>query len=80
MGLLKMLAFPITGPLWVAQTLRDQAERQLYDEASIRGQMEEVEQQFREGQMDEQTFEQLQDELFDRLREARAYHQTARSS
>jgi cytochrome c-type biogenesis protein CcmI len=79
MGLLKLLAFPLTGPLWVAQTLQNEAERQLYDENAIRAQMEEVERQFRDEEIDGDTFEQLQDELFNRLLEARAYHETRSS-
>ena len=42
MGLLKLLAFPITVPLWAAKVVLDQAERTLYDLGAIRQEMAEV--------------------------------------
>src|SRR4051812_42592150 len=80
MGLLKLLTFPVSGPVaggrWVMQTLLDEAQRQYYDTNVIRQKLAEAEQQFLNGQIDEQTFDQLEDELFQRLIEARDYHQS----
>ena len=74
MGLLKLLTFPISGPLAVAQVLLDQAERQMYDEAAIRREMAEVERQLRDGEIDGEEFEQREEALLERLLEAREYH------
>jgi hypothetical protein len=74
MGLLKLLTFPISGPLAVAQVLLDEAERQLYDEAAMRREMAEVERQFQDGVIDGEEFEQREEALLERLLEARDYH------
>ena len=74
MGLLKLLAFPVSGPLAVAQVLLDEAERQLYDEDAIRRQLAEVEQQFAGGEISDEEFERREEELLERLLEAREYH------
>ena len=73
MGLLKLLAFPVSGPLAVAQVLLDEAERQLYDEDAIRRQLAEVEQQFTAGEIGDEEFERREEELLERLLEAREY-------
>jgi cytochrome c-type biogenesis protein CcmI len=78
MGLLKALAFPLTGPLWVARTVRDEAERQYYDTASIRQQLQEVEQQYAAGQIEQEEYERLQEQLLQRLLDAREYHRGKR--
>ena len=74
MGLLKLLTFPISGPLAVAQVLLDEAERQMYDEAAIRREMVEVERQLQDGVIDGEEFEQREEALLERLLEAREYH------
>ena len=74
MGLFKLLTFPISGPMALAQVLRDEAERQLYDEAELRRQMAEVERQFQAGEIDGEEFEQREEALLERLLEAREYH------
>jgi cytochrome c-type biogenesis protein CcmI len=74
MGLFKLLTFPISGPLAIARVLRDEAERQLYDENAIRQQMAEVERQFQGGEIDGEEFERREEELLERLLEARDYH------
>jgi gas vesicle protein GvpG len=74
MGLLKLLTFPISGPLAVAQVLLDEAERQLYDEDTIRREMVEVERQLQDGEIDGAEFEQREEALLERLLEAREYH------
>ena len=74
MGLFKLLAFPLSAPLAVAQILLDEAERQMYDEAAIRRQMAEAEEQFRAGEIDGDEFEERETALLERLLEARKYH------
>ena len=74
MGLLKLLAFPVTGPLWIAQTVRDEAERQFYDIDRIRRQMADLDQQREQGLITPETFEGQEEELLQRLLDAHAYH------
>ena len=74
MGLLKLLAFPITGPLKVAEVLRDEAERRLYDTDAIRQQMIELAEQFQAGQVDQEQFDRAEEQLLQRLIDAREYH------
>ena len=79
MGLLKLLTFPVSLPLsggkWVLQTLLSEAERRYYDEAAIHHEMAEAERQFQAGEIDEETFEEWEEALLERLLDARAYHQ-----
>ena len=78
MGLLKLVTFPVSGPLtgtkWVLQTLLDQAERQYYDETAIRREMAELEARLRGGQISDREFDEREEALFERLLEAREYH------
>jgi len=74
MGLLKLLTFPLSGPLWVAKTVRDQAERQMYDVGEIHRQMADLEGRRRSGEIDWPAYEAQQEALFERLLDAREYH------
>ena len=78
LDLLKLLTFPISGPFigtkWIAGVLLEEAERQLYDEAGIRQRMADVERQFQLGEIDAGTFERRQEDLLQRLLDARDYH------
>lgn len=78
MGLLKLLAFPLTGPLWVAQVVQQEAERQLYDEDSIRAQIDDLQQRHQAGEIDDETLERQEEALFERLLDAREYHRRKR--
>jgi hypothetical protein len=79
MGLLKLLTFPVSFPVsggqWVLQTLLSEAERRYYDEAAIRQEMAELEQQLVAGEVDDTTFDRREEELLARLLEAREYRQ-----
>ena len=81
-GLLKVLAFPVTGPLvgtrWIAGVLLDEAERTLYDEGAIRQRMAEVERQYKTGEIGGAAFELQHEALLQRLLEAREYHRRKR--
>jgi hypothetical protein len=74
MGLLKLLAIPLTGPLWVANVVRDEAERQFYDEDAIRGQIATLQQQYQAGEIGAEFFDRQEEALFERLLDARQYH------
>ena len=77
MGLFKLLTFPVSMPLtggrWVLQTLLSEAERRYYDEAAIRQEMAELERQLVAGEVDDETFDRREEELLERLLEAREY-------
>lgn len=73
MGLLiRSLALPVTGPIksvtWIAQKLVEQAERELYDERSVRGQLMTLELKYDMGQIDEETYLAAEAELLERLK------------
>jgi hypothetical protein len=76
-GLLKLLTFPVSGPLlggkWVMQTLLDEAERRYYDEDTIRRAMADLERQHQAGEIDDDTFERSEEALLQRMLEARDY-------
>ena len=74
MGLLKLLAFPLTGPLAIAKVVRDEAERQLYDEDAIHRQMAELQQRHRAGEIADEDFDAQEEALFERLLDARQHH------
>jgi len=79
MGLLTLLTFPVSVPLsggrWVLQTLLDEAERRYYDEAAIRQDMADLERRMLAGEVDDATFDRLEEALLERLLEAREYRQ-----
>ena len=82
MGLLKLLTFPVSGPVsggrWVLQTLLDEAERRFYDTTAIQEELARVEQSHRAGEMNDAEFEQAEEVLLRRLLEAQAYHRRKR--
>ena len=79
MGLLKLLTFPVSGPVlggkWVLQTILDQAERQHYDVAAIQQQMADLAAQYQAGAVSDDEFDRREEALLGRLLEAREYHQ-----
>jgi hypothetical protein len=78
MGLLRLLTFPISAPVsggrWVLQTLLDEAERRHYDTAAIQDQLAQVERQHRAGEIDDATFDAMEESLLQRFIDAQAYH------
>ena len=78
MGLFTVLTFPVSGPVtgarWLLQTLQNEAERQFYDEAAIRKEMEALEARLRAGQISDAEFDRREEALFERLLAAREYH------
>ena len=77
MGLFTVLTFPVSVPLlgakWLLQTLRDEAERQYYDEAAIRKEMADLESRLRAGQISDGEFDRREEALFERLLQAREF-------
>jgi hypothetical protein len=61
---------PVRGSLWVLQQIAAEAERRHYDPATVRRELGELEQRLLAGDIDEETFDRLEEELLDRLQAA----------
>ena len=66
-GLLTLPLAPVRGTIWIAERLLDEAERQLNDPAAIEQRLDEAEAAYDRGELSEQEFEQLEEELLGRL-------------
>ena len=71
-ALLKLPLAPVTGTIWVAERLQEQAEAEYYDEGAIQAQMREIDAARQAGEIDEADAARLEDELLERLLEGRA--------
>jgi hypothetical protein len=73
----KVLTFPVSLPvdaaLWTARKLAERAEEVYYDEAPIRAALMELEMKLDLGEIDEESFEQEETMLLQRLKEIREY-------
>ncbi len=73
--ILDILTLPATGPLkmvlWLAETLAERADDELYSAEKIRAQMIELELRFDMNELDEEAFYAAEEELLARLRVAR---------
>jgi hypothetical protein len=70
-GLLTLPLAPARGVVWVLEQVVEEAERQLYDEQSIRRELLELELEFDDGKLDAGEREARERELLDRLAESR---------
>lgn len=66
-GLLTLPLAPVSGVVWLAERVTEQAERQWYDPASIRRQLAQLEEARDAGEISEQECAELEDELVQRL-------------
>ena len=66
-GLLTLPLAPVRGTIWIAERLLDEAERQLTDPAAIEQRLDEAEAAYDRGELSEQEFERLEEELLGRL-------------
>lgn len=66
-ALLTLPLAPVRGVTALARVLRDQAERELYDPASVRRQLEELESAAAAGQLSADEYAEAQQEILDRL-------------
>ncbi|MEU2158342.1 gas vesicle protein GvpG [Streptomyces sp. NPDC019396] len=77
MGLLTQLVTlplaPVRGVAWVMDRVIEAAEDEYYDPAPVHRALAELERQLLAGEMDEETFDQREDELLDRLDEIQAF-------
>jgi len=66
-GLVTLPLAPLRGTVWIAEQVRDEAERELYDPAVIRRQLDQIAEARREGTIDEQDADAAERELVSRL-------------
>jgi len=67
-GLLTLPLAPVRGLAWVFDQVVDEAETQLHDPRRIRAELADAEAALERGEIDEATYEALEQELLDRLR------------
>ncbi|MGW2346466.1 gas vesicle protein GvpG [Streptomyces sp. NPDC001661] len=71
MGLISELLLlplaPVRGSLWAVEQVLAEAERQYYDPAAVRAELARLEEQLVSGEIDQDTFDRVEDELLDRL-------------
>jgi hypothetical protein len=70
-GLLTLPLAPVRGTIWLAEQLADEAERELYDEDRIMGELLDLELREEAGDIDATERELREDELLERLTVAR---------
>jgi len=75
-GLLTLPLAPVRGTVWVAEQVLDEAERELYDEDRIRGELLALELDAEDGKLDEEERERLEEQLLERLATAQAMRAT----
>ncbi|MDA0567177.1 gas vesicle protein GvpG [Streptomonospora sp. S1-112] len=77
MGLIKAILTAPTAPIrfvdWTARQVLDAAEREYYDPAAIRQRLADLSAQLDNGEITEEEFDRMEDELLDRLEEAEEY-------
>jgi Gas vesicle protein G len=66
-GLLTLPLAPVRGTIWVAERVLEEAERQLNDPELIEQQIIEAEAAYERGELSEEEFEQIEQNLLDRL-------------
>ena len=71
-GILLLPLAPVRGTIWVAEKLAEQAARELDDEVVVRRLLAEAELDLERGDLTVDEFEQIEDELLERLERARA--------
>ncbi|AZP21366.1 gas vesicle protein GvpG [Streptomyces aquilus] len=58
---------PVRGSAWVIGQVLSEAERIYYDPATVRAELARLEERLEAGEIDEEEFDRLEDELLDRL-------------
>jgi hypothetical protein len=75
-GILLLPLAPLRGTIWLAERLTEVAEREADSEATFRRLLVEAEIAFESGELSETEYEQVEDELLERLELARAGENT----
>jgi hypothetical protein len=73
MGFLtNLLTFPVMGPIkgivWIAEKVAEEADKKLYDEDAVRGQLMELELRLDLGEISEEEYLEVEEVLLERLR------------
>jgi hypothetical protein len=71
-GLLLLPLAPLRGTIWIAEKLAEYAESELNDERAIRRLLLEAEAALESGELTEAQYDEIEDELLDRLEAVRA--------
>jgi hypothetical protein len=71
-GILLLPLAPLRGTIWLAEKLTEVAERELDSETTLRRLLVEAEMAFEAGELTEAEYEQVEDELLERLELVRA--------
>ena len=71
-GILLLPLAPLRGTIWLAERLAEVAEREVDSEATFRRLLVEAEIAFESGELTEAEYELVEDELLERLEQARA--------
>jgi hypothetical protein len=71
-ALIRLPLAPVTGTIWVAERIQEQAEAEYYDEGAIQEQLREVDEARRAGTIGEVEAAAAEDALLERLLEGRA--------
>jgi Gas vesicle protein G len=71
-GLVLLPLAPLRGTIWLAEQLAEVAERELDSDTTIRRLLVEAEMAFDSGELSEAEYEQVEDELLERLEVVRA--------
>jgi hypothetical protein len=66
-GLLTLPLAPVSGTVWLAERLREQAEAELYDESSIHAGLLELQELRQRGEVGGQEIDDAEDALVERL-------------
>ncbi|WP_327242692.1 gas vesicle protein GvpG [Streptomyces sp. NBC_01320] len=70
---------PVRGVGWVVERVVEAAERDYYDPGPVERELAELEKALLSGAIDEETFDQREDELLDRLDEIKAHQEIRRT-
>ncbi|MFC9589325.1 gas vesicle protein GvpG [Streptomyces sp. NPDC056944] len=73
--LLTLPLAPVRGVVWVAERVTEKAEEEYYDPAPVWRELADLEGRLVRGEIDQETFDEREDELLDRLDEITAYRQ-----
>lgn len=71
-GLLTLPLAPVRGTVWVAERVREQAEREYYDEGAIQSQLLDIDAAREAGTIGEEEAAQAEDALVERMMEGHA--------
>ncbi|GAA4319673.1 gas vesicle protein GvpG [Streptomyces venetus] len=61
---------PVRGSAWAVKQVLQEAERIYYDPATVRAELSRLEEQLEAGEITEEEFDRIEDELLDRLETA----------